>query len=1162
VEDCWLADPRLLVRYPAGKQRLAIHPGSLTDPVQTLRNITATAETIDDFVLAHHGFNLSDLAEVALQYCDQRLHILRPSWPAGPLDRDAEQPEDETLQSRVRRIGNTPVALSEAEVAAASPDDSADEWIVNCEAPGQAAAAWEWATRPSAELQVNLAPGAQLVGPVLAVQVPGGKVPVPAALVIGALSAAAAALAWEAASDPAAQQRMQQVTERRMLGIFGNGLGPGGGEGMASVQTPTEVAGGPVLVSVPGSRHAFAVGIASGLDLDRLTRSVGKATENAECIDVSDLEAAGAEFDRSGRIFRAVVYGGPVHGPPPVSGGTVRIHVDDLVSAALDADQASTGQGIGRAVLWQFLDELSTLPGVEEMVAWDFTDIWQIWLSNGVLNPGGRKGIRVHPFTVPDQDGWARTAAWEPLEEVLAGAALPPSWEWPSARLDEPGQATLGVAESVFLLLAEPPLIMHAPVDLELGDLGLDPAFALGVADGVRLTVANHPDIAAAVSTADSVPVMIHVRIRAERPPDAPPDHVGVGFAASADPYPDIDLLFGPDWLEALAENAGNGHAIMGRALAEGLGRALQLPPDQCDAFFTAWCQAPPVGMLRPANSVLQTSFQGRTRLPRSHATAARAQRILAGAMIERQIPAAIYVEAGATGLCQEEILPAANTALAAVIADWSPEAMITVAGHLNDAYAERARVAGETAVALSAPWGARWRSIALDGPELALLTWPLDLLVELLMARQSAGTVNPDVFDIAEAADLAAEAVRISLYLSAARSGLQDLAILVDDHGRIGLTDTPPEPSRSTAIDLASYRQADHADRLRLRPAAPPGDPLELRPAQPRQRKPFPRLRSLSAVPGTLLKADKLLKDTSGTGLDGILAVLGTAVTWTAGDDSVVQVTRTELAAAAVQWAQLPQSEIEAALSHLILTPAQLQSEELRYWEQERRRYRLATRPLIALGTDQLLLIPRRIEATQGMYAGYMADGRLPWHSSEIPGRVRDAFVDYRKKANRDLERAVHAVVDGLALPYQGNIEQHHAAPFGLELTGEIDVLIADPRHSRMWVCEVKDVSAAVSPVKVADRARKFLSDDGYISQLLRCAREVQANAAAAARLVGAPDPDRTWRVVPLMVTRRVEPAAFAESPAIPFVVVEDLAATIQHHEDPLPGHIEIKDA
>ena len=105
----------------------------------------------------------------------------------------------------------------------------------------------------------------------------------------------------------------------------------------------------------------------------------------------------------------------------------------------------------------------------------------------------------------PDRE---RSAGWEPLETVLTAAGLPPSWDWQFARLDEPGQASAGHYGHVFLLLADPPLVLHVQIEMNLASLGIDPAFAVGVAEGIRQTAGANPGVAAAMRAADGTPLM------------------------------------------------------------------------------------------------------------------------------------------------------------------------------------------------------------------------------------------------------------------------------------------------------------------------------------------------------------------------------------------------------------------------------------------------------------------------------------------------------------------------------------------------------------------------------------------------------------------------------------------------------------------------------
>jgi len=203
---------------------------------------------------------------------------------------------------------------------------------------------------------------------------------------------------------------------------------------------------------------------------------------------------------------------------------------------------------------------------------------------------------------------------------------------------------------------------------------------------------------------------------------------------------------------------------------------------------------------------------------------------------------------------------------------------------------------------------------------------------------------------------------------------------------------------------------------------------------------------------------------------------------------------------------------------------------------------------------------MPWRIFATQGTFAWYMQDGRLPWHPGFLPKSVTNAFNRYRQIANRELEREATAAARSLGLPCRANIQPHQAAVAGLRLPGELDLLVADPLRGRLWVCEVKDVYAAVSQHTLRSRIDKFQSPrDGHAGQLTRLVQAVSANTDAAARLLSVHPADRGWKVLPLMVTRRVEPAAFVDGVAVTFTVFDDLVRILQAAEDPGGGHVPI---
>lgn len=51
------------------------------------------------------------------------------------------------------------------------------------------------------------------------------------------------------------------------------------------------------------------------------------------------------------------------------------------------------------------------------------------------------------------------------------------------------------------------------------------------------------------------------------------------------------------------------------------------------------------------------------------------------------------------------------------------------------------------------------------------------------------------------------------------------------------------------------------------------------------------------------------------------------------------------------------------------------------------------------------------------------------------------------------------------------------------------------------------------------------------------------------------APDPNRSWVVRGLMVTRHVEPAAFAVAPKVAFCVLDSVADVVDNNELSGPG-------
>ena len=303
----------------------------------------ATAWAIDPFVSERYGFGLGDLIEVGLSYGDFRLERLRQSWPTAGLARDQDDPEDETLAERVARIADTPIALSNEEVAASVLCSSeAELWIAGCGDADRAARAWLWATRSADELEVGVS--SEPLGAALAVKSECGVLPVPSALVLDALASATGALAEEAAEDPACLKRIQQLTAEVLLRIVQPSRSGGPDAGSEGEGAAEESPVGQFLLAFsPARRRVIAVSAVSALDSTGLLEALVVADGELAKIDHEILVEMDAPIDEEASISRLVVYGGPLHVSLQGESGIPRIHVDDLLEASLEASESDAG---------------------------------------------------------------------------------------------------------------------------------------------------------------------------------------------------------------------------------------------------------------------------------------------------------------------------------------------------------------------------------------------------------------------------------------------------------------------------------------------------------------------------------------------------------------------------------------------------------------------------------------------------------------------------------------------------------------------------------------------------------------------------------------------------------------------------------------------------
>jgi len=1143
---CEPADPRLVVRFGCGDARLRMHPGEMEHPLLVLRNVTLLAGAADPYLVKRLGFGLADVLELTLRVSDRYLAILSLAWPA-----DDVLPDD----------GRAPVLpeqlLTEAEVAASDRARAACLTGLpdSCRHPSQAGQALEWLSRQPGELRIFAGHAGLSLGPVLAVTAEGGPAPVPAALMLSALLAASERLTALAARDSASRQSLLDFTSYRAEDLLRGAARPslqGLDDSDAALGEDARMPGSGAGAGWDGQFPAFAGPAFSGVItscLDR--RELGLAVANARDSACAETRKASGRAGLAVTGPVVVVYGGPAGFASPVH-DVACLHVEELAEMIADAEGDLD-------VVAQFLRELSSHPGAPELEFADILDVWWHWRDHKMIGPPLLAGERILVRPYEARPDWERAAALEPVEAVLAGAGLPECRRWPVVRMDEPGQATLlapapGPPHAV-LVRADPPLVISFSLD-DGPPMRNGPGSLFGLADGLRITAGRHPDIAAGLSLPGGTPLTILITFTPDRQPPAEGGFRAAGIGLAADPEGmRAGLELGPEFIEWLAEAPQEAHKVLGlalhRAISQLRGESQDEPSPWREKFMEAWESVPPVSMVRAFHDSAP-AFIPPDPIPRGEFGRARARRAIA---------MALAADPPATDLSDRDTVAhtvvVTEAHLRARLGGCAPAVTGDIARAVNAAHAAYWEHSHELELALAAPWAPDWQAAELASENPAARLRPLELLIELLTLSPPRGDHRPDRYELAELAEVARALLEMRIRLNA-----MDLKISFPqaDTDPGDDEDEPPDAAAQAAPewawDVFAYHEACARARVRIR-MPHPGEPLRQRESISdalqghRVASEFRPVASLDPPPH-LLAADRELRASLGTGFDGLRAVLGTATGWPVCETGVAAADRESLASEAADWSRLPRPEIDAAVTLLCLDPQGATSTVGRYWEVERRADRLRMRPFPVID-GELWIMPWLAQATQELIVGYFADSRLPYPEAAA------ALRRHRQKQNQQLESDAAAAVRNLELPCRLRWLPAEARAAGMEdLHGEIDLIAADPATGRLWVCEIKDPEPAFAPAATRRHIERFTRTRGYIDKLMDNTRAVAANpqpAAAACGVTGR----KEWTVIPLMVTRAVEPAAFIRNPRTPFTTLEDLPAVLQSDNQPGPGHIQI---
>ncbi|MGW4641637.1 hypothetical protein ACWEN6_24155 [Sphaerisporangium sp. NPDC004334] len=1110
-------DVRARVRVAFAGQRWLLHPGEADHPLVFLRALRATARAVDD---ERAGFTLGDVLELVLRHTDHTVSALLPIWSPS-----VEGPPE----------GELACTLTDAEVTAAgalgldhlTPAGPRREHLTQ---------ALAHLTADIRALPLRYTPGTPLLGPVLVVVAHGRRVPVPAAVAVNSLAAAAADLLAAVATDPEAEMRLHRQTVEHVAWLLGLRQAPVRPERVCRVQSLS---------------HRLELAVVATLG-DDLPAWIERARA-----DLAETAAPGA-----GRL---VVYGGPRVLGPEVITDTVYLHVEELAEILADAG------GDLATVFWWVL-EMTEHPGVEAIAYCDVLHAWAAWRRQGTLLPPGPpvEGVALVPPDGGDLS-WERAAAWAPTDDVLAGAGLPPGLGWRAARLEVPGSGRgqwadlFDPGDDTGVLVAcvstSPPVVIVA-TPLAHERALLDTATLAALADGIRATLAGHPALAAHFTLPDRAAWLLHLTETLEPHPIPPSEQMlGLRVGMDAD-HAQISIELDPAFVARFTDD---GHHILGRLLhhcAAHIRRARKADEaTTLEAFTAAWDAVSPVlawwsgGGYQPAPAPPYT-------VPASRHLHLRALRTAAAAVRRAGVPVGVYTGSHALrpGKPAEQLLTALEQELAEQIRAHHPDLVTVLARQLNAALCARIRgrrqAAGNLAAGGAEAWVEQARRGEADG---AATTTALQLLLHQAITTPPTGRRPADILAVADLLAFAQLLLRTGLTTATGRRRLHHLRLQVHDTGLFTLTDSPDpgiadsitgsgEPSHVN-FDHDAYHHAQQQRWIsRARAATPaPLTPDALFALHRRIPVPFT---PLAPPPGSqLARADRVLHQQWGCGLDALAAVLATAVDWPTGLDGIATTTETALAGEAAAWSRLPEPDLRAAIARLILDTGNAAGDRAHPYTEVERRIRLTTHPLIA-HHGQILVLPWLVHTSQQLYAAYLADARLP--RPDVPAKAGQHLDRHRQQHNDQLERDLKAIAQRIGLPHHAHLDVGPAAHLGIPgLPGEIDLLIADEQHQRLWVVEAKNPHGATAPHNLAQHLHRF---DIYRTKLLAKTAVIAAHPGPAARACGLPA-DGCWRVIPLLVTRDLEPAAFTADPKVPFATADQLAQILTSEDDPSPG-------
>jgi hypothetical protein len=1096
-EDFIPLDPRFRVGARVGDRFLLVHPGHLEYPVSVVRNAVFLANIVDLTLIHEVGFGIRDLVELVLIQTNDCVGRMAETWQRPPGDWRTARPR-----------------ISLAEIAAYSKVMRLAETAQLASSPPRAKRALEWATTKAETFTVTLAIDTPVIGPWLVVDSAYGAVDIPVGVLTDALTSCVGALVSLAAkAKPALESDLHVVAEQatvRLLSRIGqSGIGP-------CRFGKREIIG---LIRA-GTRHVLAVDMSDGLDLRATTRSVEHSLGSLRKVKPgSSLRTpiGRITLSRDSEIVPLLVHVGPYR-PLNQDPDVALVHMAEL-EVMLVADQHA------RHEIFPFLQRLIARDGAPEIGSWGIIDVWSAWRRSPGLYTGARPVGAVYVGPGSSDEHWVLRAVSEPLERLLAELGLPALEDW--NHIDPDNRWVLLVDKfpyQAWLVRTDSPTLAIRFTDPDTGPTDLETI--MGLAQSLQIRTEDSAHLTRLISQMGRTHLEVHIVRRGRRVEDMAQADIAATRSGR------ITIEVDPDFLKRAIAERTDMQAVLGNAFCAGL-QHLVGPEhsDAVDAIRDHWLSSPPSVVY--AQTVLHyaaNNLDDPVYVPAGLVARARTQMaaiIKAAGFKPQRIAPATYAT-----FESQSIYPSLIQCLDREMAPFSADSLLrafAVAIERNAAFRERRARAHPGSHLMPEP-EIRAEALRDASQDAARQGRLLALVIERTLAHRPAGRIEPDEIDVGWLLAVGGLALESAMSSDQSHAGVMSVeAVITTEFEYLR------RPSGKPQVDLVAWQAATAIEAVTT-----PGE--EETPSQ------GDRLAELPPLPPEYQPIDRALRSAQGFGLTSLFSVLGELRAWPVTDESPFAVTTVDAMVDFVEeYFPIPKVELRAAIGALTLRATALLDEEesrnqMEHWKLEGRSHRLQVRPLVALDYDTVLLMPRQVGHALDIYMNYYRDGRLPWPEETMDRNLVKALNRYRGLLNRQLEAEVASMIGRYGLIYRTSVDNRKPAIIGLtKLSGEIDILAADPNTRTLYVIEIKDISIAFSPRQIAKRVEAFHGPGEYVDRLLEKAADISRDPRAVVASLGL-KATGVWKVKPLMVTRRLEPAAFVRRTRVPFLTTSQL--------------------